>query len=685
MSMPPPPRPPYSGRRNGQAVTRPTTAIPQNQSTTSSFYGSPPAPPPPPPPPPPSIPRALSPARPPRVAYRGYSEAEVVGILRSLEDGRRPMRGGADVPKTSEEDVPVSPRQSTSSESTLPLDMDDVELAEEKDEEPRRSRSCKFGKPHQWIFTAILGVNVLVLIIALALTFTGSYRLTYQATMNGFTVNLLFLFLVRNDHVVNAPFYIFGDQPQKVPFRVRYLFAKYYNVGGIHSACGVAAALWYLSYLIILTVEYRRRDMYLGLTPARSHVYFFTYTLLIVLFTTLVFSTSRLRRATQDWSQLVHRFLGWTTILLIWIQTLLVAHDDRRFNQSYGDALGSNPSFWLLVIITFLIIYPWALMRKREVWVEYLSDNCIKFNFDYQDLEFGQQICMSDAPLKKTYAFAVLPNPKKPADPPPIEIMPTMLSRSNTTASNANHNNYSTYAARLPTPVSSIFESGMAKGDAPTEPTVEALQAAARDRSVLRRYHQHQLQQLSPPRLSHAGEPGFSVVTSSPAGEWSRSMIAAPPAQLYTVGVPRFGVSRVAAMFEPVIVVATGCGIVPCLSLFTERPDHLTRIIWAANGPLETFGEGVVETVLRVDPDAVIWDTRRLGRPDLVKLAWKAWIDSAKEDVAGPGMRIVPVRKAMGQCEAVIVVSNRRVTEQVVDGLEAKGVAAFGSSYESES
>ncbi|TLD24104.1 hypothetical protein PspLS_06951 [Pyricularia sp. CBS 133598] len=677
MSMPPPPRPPYSGRRNGQVLTRPTTAIPENPSEPSSLYESPR---------PPSIPRALSLAKPPRVAYRGYSEAEVVGILRSLEDGRRTIRGGTDVSKTSE-DGPLSPRKSTSSEFTLPLDIDDEELASEKEEEPRRSRSCRFGSAYQWIFAATLGVNVLVMVIALALTFTGSYRLTYQAAMTGFSVNLLFLHLVRNDHVVNAPFYIFGDRPQRIPFRVRYLFAKYYSVGGIHSGCGVAAALWYTSYLVILTVEYRKRDMYLGLTPARSHVYFVTYTLLIILFTTLIFSTPRLRRATQDWSQLIHRFLGWTIVLLIWIQTLLVAHDDRRTDQSYGDALAANPSFWILLFVTFLIIYPWAYMRKRQVHVEYLSDNCVKFNFDYQDLEFGQQICMSDAPLKKTYTFAVLPNPKKPADPPPIEIMPTMLSRSNTTASNSNHNNYSTYAARLPTPVSSIFESGVggAKSDAPTEPTVEALQAAARDRSVLRRYHQHQLQQLSPPRLSHAGEPGFSVLTSSAAGEWSRGMIAAPPTQLYTVGVPRFGVSRVASMFEPVIVVATGCGIIPCLALFTERPDHLTRVIWAANGPLETFGEGVVETVLRVDPDAVIWDTRRLGRPDLVKLAWKAWIDSAKEDVAGPGMRIVPVRKAMGQCEAVIVVSNRRVTEQVVDGLEAKGVAAFGSSFESES
>ncbi|TLS26125.1 hypothetical protein PpBr36_04782 [Pyricularia pennisetigena] len=681
MSMLPPPRPPYPGRRNGQTGTRPTTAIPQNPSETSSFYEGPP---------PPSIPRTLSPAKPPRVAYRGYSEDEVVGILRSLEDGRRTIRGGTDVSRTSE-DEPLSPRKSDVSESTLPLDIDDVELTPEKEMEPTRSRSCRFGSACQWIFAAILGANVLVLVVALALTFTGSYRLTYEAAMTGFSINILFLHIVRNDHVVNAPFHIFGDRPQRIPFRVRYMFAKYYSAGGVHSSCGVAAALWYTSYLAILTVEYRKRDMFLGLTPARSHVYFVTYTLFIILFTILIFSTPRLRRATQDWSQLIHRFLGWTIILLIWIQTLLVAHDDRRTDQSYGGALAANPSFWLLLVTTLLVAYPWANMRKRQVHVEYLSDNCVKFNFDYQDLEFGQHICMSDAPLKKTYTFAVLPNPKRPADPPPIEIMPTMLSRSNTTAGNAN--NYSAYAAaRLPTPVSSssIFESGGGGGGGkadgpPTEPTVEALQAAARDRSVLRRYHQHQLQQLSPPRLSHAGEPGFAVVTASAAGEWSRRMVAAAPTQLYTVGVPRFGVSRVAAMFEPLIVVATGCGIIQCLALFAERPDHLTRVIWAASGPLETFGEGVVETVLRVDPDAVIWDTRRLGRPDLVGLAWKAWIDSAKEDVAGPGMRLVPVRKAMGQCEAVVVISNRRVTEQVVDSLEARGVAAFGSSFESES
>lgn len=224
---PPPPRPPYSGRGTGQSFTRQTASIPANPSEAGSFYEGPP-----PPPPPPSIPRRFSPARPQRVAYRGYSEAEVVGILRSLEDGRRTTRGGIDVSKTSE-DGPPSPRKSTSSELTLPMDIDDTELAPEKDMEPRRSRSCRFGSAHQWIFAGILSANIMVLILVLALTFTGSYRLTYQAAMSGFTINLLFLLIVRNDHVLNAPFHFLGDRPQRIPFRVRYLFAKYYSVGGV--------------------------------------------------------------------------------------------------------------------------------------------------------------------------------------------------------------------------------------------------------------------------------------------------------------------------------------------------------------------------------------------------------------------------------------------------------------------
>ena len=64
-----------------------------------------------------------------------------------------------------------------------------------------------------------------------------------------------------------------------------------------------------------------------------------------------------------------------------------------------------------------------------------------------------------------------------------------------------------------------------------------------------------------------------------------------------------------------------------------------------------------------VDEYAVVIDTRKEGRPDLVKRAWDPY------DETGAG--------------AVLVISNLRLTRKVVYGLESRGVPAFGLIWDS--
>jgi ferredoxin-NADP reductase len=125
-----------------------------------------------------------------------------------------------------------------------------------------------------------------------------------------------------------------------------------------------------------------------------------------------------------------------------------------------------------------------------------------------------------------------------------------------------------------------------------------------------------------------------------------------------------------ARLFRKVVVVTTGSGIGPCLGVIQDVPLMGTkiRVIWSTPSPLETYGWDICEAVLKVDPAAVIIDTRKekregRGRPDLTRIAWELY----KREGA----------------EAVFVISNPKVTRNVVYGLESRGVPAFGPIWDS--
>ncbi|TLD30423.1 hypothetical protein PspLS_02400 [Pyricularia sp. CBS 133598] len=515
-----------------------------------------------------------------------------------------------------------------------------------------------FGSVYRRIFTLAFICNVAVLAALLGQTVVGTSRLTYREASIAASANIFVAMLIRNEHIVNALFIVFGTWPRRCPLGVRRLFAKVYSYGGVHSGCGVAGTLWHVMFVALLTIDYQKRDQDQVLSALRGYVYLVTYSTLVMLVLILVFAHPKVRAAIHNWFEGVHRFLGWTVVVFFWAQTLLIAFDDSpAMGLSYGRALLISPSFWLLLLITLLVIYPWIRLRRRKIQVEPLSKHCVKINFSCRDGHYGQAIRLSDAPLRETHAFAVIPNPKATAGP--------CLTGAEC---------FKTGTDGLPcSPGGPLRDTG----EEPQAVDIEAAKAVARAKALARHHHQQQLEHLSSPNLSNAGKTGFSVVISD-AGDWTRKIIAKPPTHIYTRGVPQYGVMRIAGMFEPVIIMATGSGIAPCLALFAEMPDHPVRVIWSAPSPLETFGQAVVDTVLRADPDAIIHDTRKQGRPDLVKMAYRMWAASGTG-----GEFALGGRKRLGRCEAVVVISNQAVTRKVVYNLESRGVPAYGAIFDS--
>ena len=133
-------------------------------------------------------------------------------------------------------------------------------------------------------------------------------------------------------------------------------------------------------------------------------------------------------------------------------------------------------------------------------------------------------------------------------------------------------------------------------------------------------------------------------------------------------------------MFRRMILVATGSGIGPCANTIFEGRIPV-RLLWTSPNVRETFGNEFVDQILRYAPDAVLYgkdydlsrvrgsdaprviDTRKHGKPDLVKLTLKM----VKEFNA----------------EAVGIISNPAVTEKLVYGLTSRGIPAYGAIFDS--
>jgi len=157
------------------------------------------------------------------------------------------------------------------------------------------------------------------------------------------------------------------------------------------------------------------------------------------------------------------------------------------------------------------------------------------------------------------------------------------------------------------------------------------------------------------------GEPGFRL-TISRAGDWTGAFIDDLPPKVWVKGITTAGVANIETLFTKVVYVATGSGIGPCLPhlLAAEVPS---RLVWATRDPRTTYGDALVDEILAVQPHALVWDTSRHGKPDMVRLAYEAYRDFG--------------------AEAVICISNKKLTWQVVHGLERRGIPAYGAIWDS--
>ncbi|UPX20245.1 uncharacterized protein EKO05_0010485 [Ascochyta rabiei] len=424
---------------------------------------------------------------------------------------------------------------------------------------------------YRWFLIPIVAVNIGVACWILNRGIKDQhYPLSYVATATA--ANLCASILIRSEPVINLLFTVFSSVPTWMPLAVRRICANVYHVGGIHVGCAIAAVIWFIAFVVGASIDLAKDANARAITLAPTVL---TYLILALLLSMTVLSHPFLRNRYHDLWENLHRFGGWTVLILYWVLVGLSTKDlSRGSGQSTSGAYLRNPSIWLIAAASLAIIFPWLFLRRVPVRSEVLSSHAVRLHFD-SEVAPGQGVRLAERPLSDWHGFA--------------------------TITNARGNN-----------------------------------------------------------LDSNGK-GYSVIVSR-AGDFTGRAIDNAPTHIWRRGIPTCGVLRIATLFKSVVVVATGSGIGPCLSIFPYHQIAM-RILWTAPNHEKTFGRSIVADVRRRDPNAVIYNTRESGKPDMSLLTYRLYKESG--------------------AEAVLVISNKRFTQQVVYDMEKRGIPAYGAIFDS--
>lgn len=217
-------------------------------------------------------------------------------------------------------------------------------------------------------------------------------------------VNLLVATLTRTECVVNLFFRAALLIPLSTSLRLRRIFAKIYEYGGFHSGAGASTGLW----ILVLTVQGTRGFI---MHEVGLNVVAFIYALGLLTITSIVVSLPPFRAQLHDYFEAFHRFSAWLSLILFWALTGVLTNTlCHRLNQSTATVLLGNPSFWMLLVITFFVILPWARLRRISARPERLSSHAIRMHFTHRSVTPSQALKISTSPLFEWHTFATIPS-----------------------------------------------------------------------------------------------------------------------------------------------------------------------------------------------------------------------------------------------------------------------------------
>ncbi len=302
--------------------------------------------------------------------------------------------------------ITVAPVLRTASSSTANADEQhgklDGELPGKRRSKVLRGIRHRILIVYRRLFSFIWMLNLVVLVIVL--TFPSVNR-AWLGRLSA--VNLTIAVLSRQDFVVNALYTVACSVPKSWPLWFRARCAKIYHFGGVHSGAASAAVSW---FLLASVHDLQRRTSADAAIPSRPSKATLATSWLALLLLLLVAGAAwpAFRKAHHNAFELVHRFVGWTALGVLWAHTVLAVNDGRLSTQSLGTACAQSSNVWLLLVSTISIAISWVTLRRVNVETEVLSDHAIRLHFDYVSPVNGSFTRLSERPLLEWHSFATI-------------------------------------------------------------------------------------------------------------------------------------------------------------------------------------------------------------------------------------------------------------------------------------
>ncbi|KAF8115120.1 hypothetical protein N665_0030s0155 [Sinapis alba] len=258
------------------------------------------------------------------------------------------------------------------------------------------------------VYKRLFVVSLFLNVIPLVLAATGHFTYARNRASLFSIANILALTLCRSEAFLRLVFYltvtILGRSFVPVGLKIA-VTSLLQSLGGIHSGCGVSSIVW-LVYSLVLTLKESGNTSTAIIAVASA--------ILSLLCLTSIAAFPLVRHLHHNVFERVHRFAGWSALVLVWaFVTLTISYDPvtRSYTDNLASKLIRRQEFWFTLAITVAIVLPWLTVRRVPVDVSSLSGHAslIKFSGGVKSGILGR---ISPSPLSEWHAFGIISDGK---------------------------------------------------------------------------------------------------------------------------------------------------------------------------------------------------------------------------------------------------------------------------------
>ncbi|KAJ8531539.1 hypothetical protein K7X08_026973 [Anisodus acutangulus] len=255
------------------------------------------------------------------------------------------------------------------------------------------------------LFMLSLVLNITVLILAC----TGNFPYARKKAVLFSIGNILALTLCRSEAFLRVVFWLAVNCLgwSWIPKRIKTIVTSLLqSLGGIHSGCAISSIAW-LVYALILTLKDRENTS--------PEIICVAFAILSLLSLSSLAAFPLVRHLHHNFFERIHRFVGWTALLLLWIFiALTISYDPetKSYRTDIGFELIKEQEFLFTLAITVLIVVPWLTVKRVPVKITSPSGHASIIKFE-GGIKAGILGRISPSPFSEWHAFGIISDGKK--------------------------------------------------------------------------------------------------------------------------------------------------------------------------------------------------------------------------------------------------------------------------------